>query len=191
MTCIVGIVENGKIFMGGDSASVADNSLQIRADEKVFRKDGMLFGFTSSFRMGQIIRYCLKIPEQPNSKNDYEYLCSYFIDELIKCFSDKGYLQKKDEVKSGGTFLLGYKSNLYSIENDFQVGKVTNSFNACGCGQDVALGVLYELNNQEAKGKAPVVRSPKEKLIRALKAAEHFSAGVRGPFNIISEEEKR
>ena len=189
MTCIVGIVENGKIFIGGDSAGVAGHSLQIRADEKVFKKDGTLFGFTTSFRMGQIIRYCLKIPEQPNSQNDYQYLCSYFIDELIKCFSDKGFLQKKDEVKSGGAFLLGYKGNLYQVENDFQVGKVTDSFSACGCGQDIALGALYELKNQDVKGKKSMAPSPKEKLIRALKAAEHFSAGVRGPFNIVSSEE--
>lgn len=55
MTCIVGLVENNKVYIGGDSAGVAGLSLMKRADEKVFKKDEFIFGFTSSFRMGQLI----------------------------------------------------------------------------------------------------------------------------------------
>ena len=58
MTCIVGILEeNGDIYMGGDSAGASGNTLKIRADEKVFINENYIMGFTSSFRMGQLLRY--------------------------------------------------------------------------------------------------------------------------------------
>lgn len=184
MTCIVGYVENGNVWIGGDSAGVGGYSLQIRADEKVFKKEDMVFGFTSSFRMGQIIRSCLQIPEQSSKKTDYDYLCSDFIDKLIACFKDKEYATIKDSKVKGGVFLLGYKGNLYNIESDFQVGKVFKNYNACGCGFDLALGALHALEDSKL--------TPEQKIIKALEAADEFSAGVRPPFNIVSlnEQEK-
>lgn len=52
MTCIVGYAVDGNVYMGGDSAGVGEGySLQIRAEEKVFLKGSMIFGFTTSFRI--------------------------------------------------------------------------------------------------------------------------------------------
>lgn len=79
MTCIVGYLNGGKVFMGGDSAGTAGYSQTIRADEKVFVKNKMIFGFTSSFRMGQLLRYSFEIPKHPKEKSDYEYLVTDFI----------------------------------------------------------------------------------------------------------------
>jgi len=178
MTCIVGLTHKNKVYIGGDSAGVAGYNLQVRSDEKVFKKDNMIFGFTSSFRMGQIIRYCLKIPEHFPSKNDYEYLCSTFIDALIGCFKEKGYATVKDGSVSGRIFLLGYKGNLYKIESDFQVGKVFDCFDATGYGQNFALGALSAI----ATGKI----EPEKCIEAALQAAEKFSAGVSSPFKIVT-----
>ena len=83
MTCIVGFVEKGIVYIGGDSAGVSGLDLRLREDEKVFLKNGMAFGFTSSFRMGQILRYCFTIPDQDPRKDDFSYLCTDFIDALI------------------------------------------------------------------------------------------------------------
>ena len=62
MTCIVGLVHEGVVYIGGDSAGVAGLSLTVRADEKVFQNGEFLMGFTTSFRMGQLLRYSLKPP---------------------------------------------------------------------------------------------------------------------------------
>lgn len=106
MTCIVGYVEKDNVWIGGDSAGANVSTYEIctRADEKVFKKNGMIFGFTSSFRMGQIIRYCFTPPEQSSKKSDFGYLCSDFIDALIKCFKDKEFATVKDGVVTGGLF---------------------------------------------------------------------------------------
>jgi hypothetical protein len=38
MTAIVGLVQAGSVYIGGDSAGVSGMSLTVRADAKVFRK---------------------------------------------------------------------------------------------------------------------------------------------------------
>lgn len=178
MTAIVGLVYEDKVYIGGDSAGVAGLDVCIRTDEKVFKKDKMIFGFTSSFRMGQLIRYKLKIPDHDPRIDDYEYLCSTFIDELIKCFKDNGYATINNNEVQGGVFLLGYNKKLYKIESDFQVGKIIDSFDACGCGESFALGALYAMKDEDIK--------PEARIVEALDAAEYFSGGVRAPFNIVS-----
>ena len=63
-TCIVAYNDrkNKILYIGGDSAGVGDLSVRIRKDPKIFEKSGMLFGYTSSFRMGQLLQYKLVIP---------------------------------------------------------------------------------------------------------------------------------
>lgn len=178
MTCIVGLVENGVVYIGGDSAGVSRLDVRIRSDEKVFTKGNMIFGYTSSFRMGQILRYGFKTPDHDPRIDDYEYLCSIFIDELIKSFKDKGYATINNNEITGGTFLIGYNGSLYNVQSDFQVGMPVENYDACGCGESYALGALHALE--------PYKMKPVERVTKALSAAEHLSGGVRAPFNIVS-----
>lgn len=179
MTCIVGLVDDGKVYIGGDSAGVAGLDYEIREDEKVFRKGKMVFGFTSSFRMGQILRYSFDIPDHDPRKNDFEYLCTTFVDALITCFKNKEYAKVDNGVVSGGFFLVGYKGSLYQVQSDFQVSRVKRPYDACGCGESYALGALHVMNKEKDK-------TPKDKVTFSLVTAEAFSAGVRSPFNIVS-----
>jgi hypothetical protein len=48
VTAIAGFVHKGSVWIGGDSAGVADYDLHIRADQKVFVNGEFGFGFTSS-----------------------------------------------------------------------------------------------------------------------------------------------
>ena len=47
MTCIVGLVHEGVVYIGGDSAGVGGMSLTVRADEKVFRNGEFLMALGS------------------------------------------------------------------------------------------------------------------------------------------------
>lgn len=171
MTCIVGLVdsEKGRIWIGGDSAGVGGSHIRIRLDEKVFTKNNMVFGCTTSFRMGQLIRYSLKIPQQ-EQEDDFSYLCTDFISALKKCLEENDY-------KEGGKFLLGYRGNLYQIEGDFQVAKHTYGFDACGSGEQYALGSLHILKSVSSL-------SPESKVEYALDAASEFSTDVCKPYTI-------
>jgi ATP-dependent protease HslVU (ClpYQ) peptidase subunit len=173
MTCIVGLVEKGTVYIGGDSAGVAGLNVTIRGDEKVFQNGPFIMGFTTSFRMGQLLRYKFDPPKQTVNADDMKYLVTDFIDACRKCFLDNGF----GNASTGGTFLVGYRGNLYSIDNDFQVGIPTVGYDAVGCGEHLAKGALFA-----SKGK-----KPEERIKLALEAAAAFNAGVAPPFTIIKQ----
>ncbi len=58
MTCIVGVTDGTEVVLGGDSAgvSIETRQLEVRANRKVFRRQDYVFGYSGSFRMGQILR---------------------------------------------------------------------------------------------------------------------------------------
>ena len=178
MTCIVGVVENGTVYIGGDSAGIAGLSISIRADEKVFQNGPFIMGFTSSFRMGQLLRYKFDPPQQTVSQNDMEYMVTDFVDGLRRCFSNNGFGDKDATV--GGTFLVGYKGVLYTIESDYQVGIPKVPYDAVGCGADLALGSLHSTAKMNLK--------PEDRVVLALEAASTFSAGVAPPFLLIKQD---
>jgi hypothetical protein len=178
VTCIVSIKENNTVYMGGDSAGIAGLSITIRDDPKVFTNGPFLMGFTSSFRMGQLLRYKLDPPKQTVSQDDMKYLVTDFVDSLRKCFSANGFGDKDATV--GGTFLVGYKGKLYTIEKDYQVGIPNAAYDAVGCGSDLALGSLHSTAKMNLK--------PEQRITMALEAASAFSAGVAAPFLILKQE---
>ena len=177
MTCISAYKQGGIVYIGGDSAGVSGLDVTIRKDEKVFRKGKFVFGFTSSFRMGQLLRYNLIIPEKNKKISDEEYMTTLFIDAVRDCLKEGGYTEIDKQAEHGGKFIVGYNGEIYTIESDFQVGISTDNFASCGCGGLYADTTFYNLRKS--------IKKPREKRREALKAAEYFSAGERGPFNII------
>jgi hypothetical protein len=176
MTCIVGYIDKAKkkMYMGGDSAGVSGHMSYSRKDEKVFSKGKMLFGFTSSFRMGQLLRYSLAIPEKDEGMSDYEYMCTKFVESIRSTLKTGGFSHVENNEESGGTFLVAFNGELYSIFDDFQVGVNILNYNSCGCGEYWANGALYKRNGEPIK------------LINlALETASYFSGWVKPPFNII------
>ena len=152
-TCIVAYNDtaNRVIYMGGDSAGVAGYHISARKDTKVFKNGEMLMGYTSSFRMGQLLRFKLKVPPQLSIKTDYEFMVTDFIDAIKECYKENGYGEiEENKNATGGQFLVGYKGNLYEIEDDFQVGMVDVSYMSCGCGSDIARGsyLILELDEE-------------------------------------------
>jgi ATP-dependent protease HslVU (ClpYQ) peptidase subunit len=180
MTCIVGLIHNKTIVMGGDSAGVAGYGMSIRADEKVFINNGFIFGFTSSFRMGQILRFGFTPPKRHPDIDLYEYMVTDFIDAVRTRFRTAGYLIKDKEQELGGSFLVGHQGRLFVIHSDFQVGEDRDKYDAVGCGEDIAKGSLY------ATKKFTKFTKPVEAVQVALEAAENYSAGVRRPFTILT-----
>lgn len=176
MTCIVGIVQNGSVYIGGDSAGVDGSwALVVRADRKVFRNGDFVMGFTSSFRMGQLLAFDFHPPAPRAGVDVMAYMVTDFIDAARNRMKAGGYARTRDSAEEGGTFLVGYKGRLFHVGQDYQVGESTHGFDAVGCGDQLALGSLRS-TREWADAKARVAE--------ALATAEAFSAGVRGPFFI-------
>ena len=180
MTCIVGIIDDkNTVYMGADSCGGNSYVAMARKDAKIFRRGGFLFGYTTSYRMGQLLQYSLKIPEVENNA-DHEWMCTKFIEAVRKCLKAGGFASKDNNVEEGGHFLVGGYGKLYKIQSDYQVSELQLPFDACGCGEAFALGSLFS---------TPKL-SPKKRIQAALQAAEEFSCGVRGPFIILSVKDK-
>ncbi|MFC7443410.1 hypothetical protein [Laceyella putida] len=176
MTCIVGLVADNKVYLGGDCAGVSHYHLQVRRDPKVFKQGPFLIGFTSSFRMGQLLRFSF-VPPSPEGREDlYQFMCTTFIDAIRDCLKQGGYTQIQSNKESAGTFLVGYQNRLFRIDSDFQVAEFSDGMDAIGSGSHVALGALF----------ASKEKDPRERVFQALYAAERFNAAVRGPYTILS-----
>ena len=173
MTCIVGAVHANRVHIGGDSAGVAGLSLVVRADKKVFRNGDFVMGFTSSFRMGQLLRYSFVPPKRHVDSDIDKFMATDFVDAVRTCLKNGGYAEKHADAERAGVFLVGYAGRLFRIESDYQVGEALDGFDAIGCGGEIALGAMF----------ATAARSPQERIETALRAAERFSAGVRAPFH--------
>jgi ATP-dependent protease HslVU (ClpYQ) peptidase subunit len=165
------------VSIGADSAAVGGWSLTVRRDRKVFRSGEFLFGFTASYRMGQLLHY--SFDEKPDSwmwsaEDLHRYMATTFIDAVRECLKKGGYAKKESEQESGGTFLVGFRQHLYTIQADYQVSEAEDNYDAVGCGADVALGVLYATKRA----------GPRHRILQALRAAERHNAGVRAPFYV-------
>ena len=175
MTCIVGLVNDGVVWIGGDSLA-GDTSTYVvssRKDPKVFIHGGeFLIGYTSSFRMGQIIRYHF-IPPKIVVSDLYWYMVTKFVKELRVKLLEEGFSTKENNRELGGEFLVGIRGRLFGIHSDFQVSEAREGYTAVGSGYQLALGSLHN------KG---VLLSPRRRVLSALRAAEAHSAYVRRPF---------
>lgn len=175
MTCVVALRHEGVIYMGCDSAGVGGwYNRQNRMDPKIYRVGEMLIGFTTSFRMGQLLGYSLTLPKHYAEVTIETYMATLFINAVRDCLKAGGWAHKEKESEVGGVFLVGYKGRIFQIMDDYQVGESAEPYAAVGCGQDLALGSLFSSNTG--------LLAPRERLEEALRAAAAFSAGVYPPF---------
>jgi hypothetical protein len=184
MTCIAGLVdENGDIYMGGDSAAVAGYCLTPVKNIKVFINGEFIIGYTSSFRMGQLLQYSFTPPKLTEGQDIMQYMVNEFVNSIRTLFKTAGYIQIDKGEEIGGFFLVGFRGRLFHIQSDFQVSESIYPYNATGCGEAYALSVLHTTIG--------VTYPPEARVRLALQTAADFNAGVRGPFNILKLESKK
>ncbi|MFJ1954592.1 hypothetical protein ACIOGT_25580 [Streptomyces microflavus] len=176
MTAIVGLVNKHRVHLGADSAGVSGLQLTVRADRKTFRNGPYVMGFTSSFRMGQLLRYAFQPPHPTGDLHGF--MVTTWTDALRGCLREGGWARKESEQEQAGTFLVGVLGRLFVVCDDFQVGEHADGYAAVGCGDELALGALHAT--------AHLGMAPRARLTAALAAADHHSAGVTGPYTYAS-----
>ena len=172
MTCIVGLERDGVVYMGGDSAGASGWDITSQVLPKVFIVGEFIIGYTSSFRMGQLLQYHLSVKPR-EQMDDHAYMVTVFAEAVRSLLKEHGYSRVENNEETGGIFLVGYHGHLYKVTDEFSVLRNTDGYNSVGCGQSFALGSMRVLEKSD----------PLEAIRKALETAEHFSSGVRGPFN--------
>lgn len=182
MTCIVGMEIPGAVHLGGDSALVdADTgALRVIADPKVFTKNEMIIGCSDNVRIMQLIGHVFQRPVAKPGCDELEYMVGPFVNALRKMLKANDVLDASSNMSA--QLLVGFRTRLYCVENDFQAYRIANGYAAVGAGSDIALGSLYSTQETNPQlGPRPLYR-----IIQALKAAACFNAWVREPFHTVS-----
>lgn len=180
MTCIVGFRKGGKVWIGGDSLGVAGMSKSVRLDRKVFKVGEYVLGFTSSFRMGQILQYQtdLVYPVAEESKDLHRFAVVQLIPRLRAAFHSNGMMGKNDMGQDCvGQFLIGYRDQLWCVESDFQVSLPADPFYCIGSGAQFAAGAMEVLTTAPESHPEDVIKG-------AIAVAEKFCCGVGGPVTV-------
>ena len=178
MTCIIGLEHEGEVYIGADSAAVAGWDVSETLLPKVFQRGDFLVGYTTSFRMGQILEQHLDVRERHDLETETSYIISGVIEAVRKCLKAHGFAKVDNNTEEGGCFLVGYRGKLYRVNDDYGVTRHATGFDALGCGMDYALGAMAALADIE----------PMARLQGSLEIAAHFSGAVMAPFTILKLE---
>lgn len=178
MTCIVGIVEGAKVWIGGDSAmsNMDTHELAACANPKVYRVGEFLIGCAGSLRVGDALRYELDPPKHPRRMDAGRYMRTLFINAVRETLRKAGTLQKAHEVEQCDAHLIvGYRGRLFVIEDDLHIHETTDSYVSVGSGSSVAHGALAVSSGV----------APRKRILNALNASERYTASVRRPFYVL------
>ena len=186
MTCIVALIHENKVLLGGDAAASDDKSGLIfqRTDPKVFKVGQFGIGFVDSFRMGQILQYDWTPPVyKPTAgfRNLDKFIRTKFVESIKDSFKEHGYGNfgsGTEDGDEGGIFLIAVQGagRIFTMDSDFHIGEADVQYMAEGAGQELALGSLFSTG---------LIKTPRKRVRMALDAAAKFNMSVRPPFTII------
>jgi ATP-dependent protease HslVU (ClpYQ) peptidase subunit len=169
MSCVLGLLNNGKLYMGSDGvATTDDGEKRPILCNKIFRNKEYLIGFTGSVRHGQLLgpRYF----NAPSNIYDFpEAIRGKFVDSGAILSTDTG-----QQVHSSN-FLVGYKGRLFEILIDFQLNEIMGNFTAIGSGAPYAMGSLFASKKW---------KSPEKRIVNALDAASEYDGSCGAPYCI-------
>lgn len=190
MTCIVGIEFDQGVLIAGDKQGTEGNMRQDFVNSKLImlppaseQGASAIAGYSSSYRMGQILENFVRMPDQPEGMSDISYLVSLFIPKVISAYKDNGSsLDPSGEyVESrSGYFILGYKGRVYSIGSNYSVLSPRLGYCAEGSGEQVALGNLFSFLGESCPSKDRSFTRAHACAREALRAAYTFNSSVGG-----------
>lgn len=178
MTCIVGLVDGERVWIGGDSHAAAgcQRYPDTPVERKVFRRGEMAIGATGPSRMTQLLEHILEIPEHPAGLPPYVYLVTILAPAIRRAIVEHDGV-KINDPSDGWEFLLGYRGALYAVCHDLSVSHLPE-YGAVGCGREYATGSLYTTG-------LPTIRqrwAPEDRIRAALAAAAEHDIHVAPPF---------
>lgn len=189
MTCLVAIRKNNEVTVGGDSAESDHWTVSVREDPKFFARGPYIIGFAGSIRIGQIVRFKMRMPKPRqtdlrNSDTMLKFMSTRFIDELTIAINENGSLVVSEEdgnnMASNSGLIVCIAGHMFMVQSDMAVCTTTKDYIAMGSGDNFALGSLYATENSR--------QSSATRVLKALEAAAEFSTTVSGPFHLFSSK---
>ncbi len=189
MSVVVGIKEQGKIYMAADTMiTYGDSKRYLRNEhtQKVWVVEDTpkcIMGCVGMLSDLNVVRYCSGqlVPELNVLKNDINIgtIIVNTVPQITGVIADYGKIcNKPADLPLASSFLLGINDHLFSIYPDGTVEE-EEDYVAIGSGADMAIASL-----QDSEGEDVYVR-----LIKAVEAAAKISLYVGGPYVIVNNED--
>lgn len=179
MTCIAALVHNGTIHMASDSEASDDSSCVTISTPKIAVNGDYIVGVSQSLRVLNIL-HNTSLPPVPSLSNLYSFMSVEFIQDIAETLENTPGVATREKMEEGTEILIGTLGRIFLIGSDYSVHEATQPYMAIGSGSLAALGSLFSTEDL----------SPKNRVIKAVKASAEFSAGVRGPVNHIKFDQE-
>jgi len=175
MTCIIGLEQDGKVYVGADSFVGEEWTRKEQAiNPKIFKKNGMLIAGTGEARALQIAKYLVEFDEV--EKFDEQYVVENIAEKIRLKFKDIGYSEIKDNREKSAThFLIAYKDKMFVISGGYALTRSKDGITCMGAGEEFAYGAMKALENLK----------PENRIKKSLEIASYYSNYVFPPFVIM------
>lgn len=182
MTCIIAIKnKDGSVTLGADKLGSNGHTKTMVVDPKIFKNGDFYFGFTSSFFMGQLLKYKFSPPPMVQGQDIDSYLFVTVREALTKLFVDAKFgsiSSEKNDEPVFGTYILVYQGRIFKVLSNTSIIELSDVVSV-GCGAETALGAIYAL--REA---VPDMESS-EMIRLAMVACDKTLCGVSKEYDII------
>jgi ATP-dependent protease HslVU (ClpYQ) peptidase subunit len=181
LTCIVGLVEDGTVYLGGDSAVSTAHGKLIKAQPKVYKRGDFVIGGAGSSIIIQAMSHITTLPPCYENQDPLEYIINTFMPCFRSAVREVGQMAVENGIESmENYFLIGFKGHLFRIGSKFDVLESIDDMMSIGSGAYHALGALYVID------KLNIDIDPEDKIKIALESAAKYDEYVSEPFTIES-----
>lgn len=174
MTCIAGIAQGGKVYIGGDSITSNGWSKASTARRKVFRHGELLIGVCGSVRTSNLLQHSLSVRAPEEGEEVECYIVTGVIDSSRNLLKAGGVARVEHNVEAGDDMLIGFRGQLFRIASDFQVDAYIEGIAAVGAAEDYALATMIALPDLQ----------PEDRIRRALEVSAELCVFVSPPFYV-------
>lgn len=185
MTCIVGLECSDGAIIAGDFCGSDGFSYQTMVPSKVFKHSGMMFGYTSTFRFGQIIEHILNnntLHPPTNVEDTYRWLVMEFVPRLRQVLVDSNYT-----IERGCNAVVVVNSQAWELQNDLSILRNDAGLCTVGCGCDHSEASILTQLLTKFPDRRPTMEEAKPIVELAFKVSGSFLTGVSEKCEILTD----
>ena len=180
MTCIIALrdKETGTVYLAGDKLGSNGSTKAIYKDPKIFQIGHFYFGYTTSFYMGQLLKYVWKQPCKTMHQDEDEYLFQDVVYSLKKVFTENKFGKDQNGHEPDfGQFIMVYKGRIFKVQDNMSLLE-SEDFVSVGCGEHHAAGAVEALVSHANMSTPDILKE-------SIKIVSKFSCGVSEECDII------
>ena len=177
MTCIAGLIQDDKIYIGGDAAFDTGTGIIRSKNPKVYKKGEFIFGVSGYLSVMHALTHVMVFPPCYEYQDPFEYIVNNFVPSYRSALHELGLIELDNGVeRNRSEVLVGFRGHLFNIGTDFSVLESYDNFYSVGSGALYAMGALHATKDLKLK--------PHDRVLRALEAASEYDECVLRPFEV-------